>query len=103
DRLAVTSVVSEVARANGTQEAARIALDTVRTAFGWAYGSYWAHDADADVLRFAVESGSAGEEFRKVTLAATFAEGVGLSGRAWRDRDLVFVRNIGDLTDCVRA
>jgi methyl-accepting chemotaxis protein len=55
------------------------------------------------VLRFRSESGSAGEEFRKVTLAATFAEGVGLSGRAWRARDLVFVRDIGELTDCVRA
>jgi methyl-accepting chemotaxis protein len=55
------------------------------------------------VLRFRTESGSAGEEFRKVTLAATFAEGVGLSGRAWRARDLVFVRDIGELTDCVRA
>jgi len=38
-----------------------------------------------------------------VTLAATFAEGVGLSGRARRARDLVFVRDIGELTDCVRA
>ena len=37
-----------------------------------------------NVLRFDVESGSAGEEFREVTLAASFAEGVGLSGRAWR-------------------
>jgi methyl-accepting chemotaxis protein len=55
------------------------------------------------VLRFRTESGSAGEEFRKVTLAATFAEGVGLSGRAWRARDLIFVRDIGELTDCVRA
>ena len=43
------------------------------------------------MLRFQIESGSAGEEFRKVTLAATFAEGVGLSGRAWQARDLVFV------------
>jgi methyl-accepting chemotaxis protein len=55
------------------------------------------------VLRFAVESGSAGEEFRRVTLAASFAEGVGLAGRAWRARDLVFVRDLGELTDCVRA
>jgi methyl-accepting chemotaxis protein len=55
------------------------------------------------VLKFRIESGSAGDEFRKVTLAAAFAEGVGLSGRAWRAKDLVFVRDIGDLTDCVRA
>ncbi len=46
------------------------------------------------MLRFLQESGSAGEEFRQVTLAASFAEGVGLSGRAWRRNDLVFVSDI---------
>jgi hypothetical protein len=55
------------------------------------------------VLRFQQESGSAGEEFRTVTLTASFAEGVGLSGRTWRARDLPFVRDIGEMTDCVRA
>ncbi len=38
-----------------------------------------------------------------MTLRASFAEGVGLSGRAWRARDLVFVPDIGEVTDCVRA
>ncbi|HEV7725303.1 MAG TPA: hypothetical protein VGO74_00100 [Modestobacter sp.] len=45
----------------------------------------------------------AGEEFRTVTLTAGFAEGVGLSGRTWRARDLHFVRDTGEMTDCVRA
>ncbi len=102
DREAVTTVVGRVGDAKDAESAMRTALDTVRTAFGWAYGSYWALDEEADVLRFSVESGSAGEEFRKVTLAASFAEGVGLSGRAWRKRDLVFVRDLGEVTDCVR-
>jgi GAF domain-containing protein len=103
DREAVTTVVAEVGRARDQQSALRVALDTVRTAFGWAYGSYWALDETANVLRFQQESGSAGEEFRKVTLTASFAEGVGLSGRTWRARDLFFVRDIGEMTDCVRA
>ncbi|GAA0552461.1 hypothetical protein GCM10010172_38590 [Paractinoplanes ferrugineus] len=103
DRLAVTNVVSALGHTNDSSRALQSALDAVRTAFGWAYGSYWEIDDAENVLKFKVESGSAGDEFRKVTLAATFAEGVGLSGRAWRARDLVFVRNIGDLTDCVRA
>ncbi|WP_409331241.1 methyl-accepting chemotaxis protein [Trujillonella humicola] len=102
DREAVTTVVGRVGDARDAESAMRIALDTVRTAFGWAYGSYWALDEEAGVLRFSVESGSAGEEFRQVTLAASFAEGVGLSGRAWRKRDLVFVRDLGEVTDCVR-
>ena len=103
DRLAVTNVVSALGHTTDSSKALRSALDAVRTAFGWAYGSYWEVDEEENVLKFKVESGAAGDEFRKVTLAATFAEGVGLSGRAWRQRDLVFVRNIGDLTDCVRA
>jgi GAF domain-containing protein len=103
DRLAVTEVVSQMMKAEDEQSATRIALEVVRESFGWAYGSYWKiHDGE-DVLRFDIESGSAGDEFRKVTLSATFAEGVGLSGRAWRARDLVFVPELADLTDCVRA
>ncbi|GAA2499076.1 hypothetical protein Ahu01nite_036610 [Winogradskya humida] len=103
DRLAVTNVVTALGEASDSSATLRIALEAVRTAFGWAYGSFWEIDDDDNVLKFKVESGSAGDEFRKVTLAATFAEGVGLSGRAWRAKDLVFVRDIGELTDCVRA
>ena len=100
---AVITVVRALRGATSSAAAARAALDAVRESFGWAYGSYWKIDQQAKVLRFAVESGDAGPEFRKVTLAASFAEGVGLSGRAWRSRDLVFVPDIGQVRDCVRA
>ncbi len=103
DRFAVTAVVTEIGAVTSQADALRTALDTVRHAFGWAYGSYWALDPAAGHLRFETESGSAGQEFREVTLAASFAEGVGLSGRAWRAGDLVFVRDLAELTDCVRA
>ncbi|WP_304554199.1 methyl-accepting chemotaxis protein [Blastococcus sp. TF02A-30] len=103
DREAVTTVVTKIGAAADQEQALRIALDTVRSAFGWAYGSYWALDEEAGVLRFQQESGNAGDEFRQVTLTASFAEGVGLSGRAWRARELVFVPDIGQVTDCVRA
>jgi len=103
DLLAVTTVLREVTDAPDRTAAVASALDTVRHEFGWAYGSYWALDEEAGVLRFAQESGSAGPEFREVTLQASFAEGVGLSGRAWRARDLVFVRDLAEMTDCVRA
>ncbi|MEU4691452.1 methyl-accepting chemotaxis protein [Actinoplanes sp. NPDC023714] len=103
DRMAVTTVVAKLGAAPDSQTAIKVALDSVRSAFGWAYGSYWEVDPADNVLKFQIESGSAGDEFRRVTLAATFAEGVGLSGRAWRSRDLVFVRDLAELTDCVRA
>ena len=100
---AVINVVRALRGAASSSAAAQAALDAVRESFGWAYGSYWRIDPDANVLRFAVESGDAGPEFRKVTQAASFAAGVGLSGRAWRSRDLVFVPDIGQVRDCVRA
>jgi GAF domain-containing protein len=96
-------VVAKLGEAPDVDAALRIALESVRTAFGWANGSYWALDETENVLRFGMESGSVGEEFRRVTLAATFTEGVGLSGRAWRSRDLVFVRDLAEVSDCVRA
>ncbi|GAA0549455.1 hypothetical protein GCM10010172_34350 [Paractinoplanes ferrugineus] len=103
DRAAVNEVVRKIGESSDSESALRAALESVRTAFGWAYGSYWEIDEDGDVLTFRVESGSAGEEFRQVTLSARFARGVGLSGRAWRADDLVFVRDLAELTDCVRA
>ena len=103
DRIAVADVAKSIGRARDVRSTLQAALDTVRTDFGWAYGSFWALDEADGLLRFSVESGSAGEEFRRVTLAASFAEGVGLPGRAWRDRDLVFVRDLAEVTDCVRA
>src|SRR4051812_6870837 len=103
DQNAVTTVVAEVGEATDEPTALRVALESVRTAFGWAYGSFWALDETENVLTFDVESGSAGDEFRQGTLSASFAEGVGLSGRAWRKRDMVFVRDLAEVTDCVRA
>ncbi|CCH87203.1 Methyl-accepting chemotaxis sensory transducer [Modestobacter italicus] len=103
DVTAVTRVLTALDRATDAASVARAALDTVREAFGWAYGSYWTIAPEDGRLHFAVESGDAGQEFRQVTLAASFAQGVGLSGRAWRARDLVFVPDLGELTDCVRA
>ncbi|WP_299040257.1 GAF domain-containing protein [uncultured Pseudokineococcus sp.] len=100
---ALVDVVRAVGDAGSAQEAVRAALEAVRSRFGWAYGSYWALDPAAGVLRFSQDSGEVGPEFRQVTQDATFAEGVGLSGRAWRRRELVFVADLAELTDCVRA
>ncbi|MGY1752289.1 GAF domain-containing protein [Blastococcus sp. SYSU D01042] len=103
DTAAVNQVLRQVSAAPSAADAMARALDTIRDGFGWVYGSYWRVD-DADrTLRFVQESGTAGQEFRDVTLRASFAEGVGLSGRAWRTRDLVFVEDLAQVTDCVRA
>ncbi|GAA2577360.1 hypothetical protein GCM10010435_61890 [Winogradskya consettensis] len=103
DVRAITTIMRKMESATSPAEAIDTALQLVRELFGWAYGSYWQLDRGAAVLRFAQESGSVNDDFRRVTMEASFAEGVGLSGRAWRSRDLVFVRDLAELTDCVRA
>ncbi len=103
DTRAVNTVLSVVSRAQTQEEAARLALETVRTSFGWAYGSYWKLDSKAQKLKFAVEAGIVNDEFRRVTLEARFQEGEGLSGRAWKGRDLYFVQDLGTMKDCCRA
>ncbi|WP_249998080.1 GAF domain-containing protein [Actinoplanes sp. M2I2] len=103
DVQAVTAIMRAMETAASPERAIGTALDLVRQLFGWAYGSYWQLDPTGKALRFAQESGSVNEDFRRVTLEASFPEGVGLSGRTWRSRDLVFVRDIADMTDCVRA
>jgi hypothetical protein len=60
----VLEVVSKAATIDG---AIRSALDTVKAAFGWAYGSYWSLDRASNTLRFKLESGSVNEDFRRVT------------------------------------
>jgi len=100
---AVSRVLDAVAAATTLDEVAVQALNTVREAFGWAYGSFWRMDDGGSALRFAVESGTVTPEFRAVTLEASFERGVGLSGRTWAARDLIFERDLGTVTDCVRA
>lgn len=100
---AVLQVVEAISRATTVNDAIRAALDAVKTAFGWAYASYWVVDPRDQALRFCLECGSVTEEFRRVTAEARFREGEGLSGRAWRQRDLYFTPDIGQMTDCCRA
>ena len=44
--------------ATSIQDAAKAALDTIKTEFEWAYGSYWIVDEKDNALKFAVESGA---------------------------------------------
>ena len=101
---AVARVLQNVSRASDLDEVASLALDTVRQEFGWAYGSYWTPSEEAGgALTFQVDSGTVNPEFAAVTAAASFAKGVGLSGRTWDRMELVFVEDLGQVTDCVRA
>lgn len=100
---AVNSVMEAVTRAAVPEEAARMGVEAMRNAFGFAYGSYWVVDPQRGGLRFASECGSVNDEFRRVTLEAVFREGEALNGRAWRNRDLFVAEDIGEMKDCPRA
>ena len=103
DTNAVNQVLAAVGKATTVEDAISATLETVKSAFGWAYASYWKLDAATKTLKFAQESGSVNNDFRRATMEASFKEGVGLSGRAWKTKDLFFVADIGEMTDCVRA
>ncbi|WP_237722940.1 methyl-accepting chemotaxis protein [Singulisphaera acidiphila] len=100
---AVNQVLLALGRALTAEEMITSALDVVRKAFGWSYGSYWRLDTATNVLGFMAESGSVDEEFRRVSRGAKFHEGEGLIGRAWIRRDLFYVDDLGELSDCCRA
>lgn len=101
--LAITKILDQLTKVRTKEEALNTALNSVRDSFGWAYGSYWALDPSSNTLRFSLESGSVNDEFRNVTQNASFAHNVGLSGRAWATGELVFVSDLAEMTDCVRA
>ncbi len=93
---AIFKVVEALEDAETPDAAMLAALNSVREAFGWTYGTFWTLDEKERVLRFTIESGSIAEDFRRMTLTARFPEGdASLPGRAWKARDLVFVPDFG--------
>ncbi|WP_161602202.1 methyl-accepting chemotaxis protein [Tautonia marina] len=103
DSNAVNFLLMRLGKANTPEEVIRIALETVREAFGWLYGSFWKLDTEERSLVFAYESGEMPDEFKRATKASRYVEGQGLSGRCWQQHDLVFVPELSELSGCPRA
>ncbi len=103
DNASIKAMLTGLSGAQTVEEAVGIALSSVKDALGWAYSSFWTLDPKENILKFSQESGSVNEEFRRATMSARFREGEGLSGRAWKNRDLYFVENLADVKDCCRA
>jgi methyl-accepting chemotaxis protein len=103
DSAMVNAVLAGLGSSTKIDEAVTLTLNAIREGLGVAYGSFWIRDSKENALKFSAESGSVNDEFRNCSRAASFREGVGLSGRAWKNRDVVFVENIADVKDCVRA
>lgn len=79
------------------------ALASVREAFNWSYGSFWAVQPEDQSLRFVQDAGTVSDEFRRITSKARFREGEGLNGQTWQARELVFVPDLGEMKSCSRA
>ena len=103
DSAAVAQLLVKLAEAATAGEATKVALDTVRDTFGWDYGCYLRLDAADNALHFADGSGTISAEFQRTAQEASFSEGAGLPGRAWKARELVFVPDLAELTDDARA
>ncbi len=100
---AVNQLLMTLGRARTEREVLTTGLATIRESFGWSYGVYWEIDPKDHVMQFVHESGSVGEEYRRLTLETRYHEGDGLGGQAWRSRDLIFVNDLSDLKNLPRA
>jgi methyl-accepting chemotaxis protein len=96
---AIRDVMQAVAGASTVDDAVRTALDAVRVAFNWPYGSYWLLDSKTESMRRSVESGSLPQEFLRVLAGLHVQEGEGMLGKAWKSRDMFFVQHIATLQE----
>jgi methyl-accepting chemotaxis protein len=103
DIKAVNQLLLALGRCRSIRDVITAALSSVREAFTWSYGSFWEVNTEEHALKFAHDSGSVSEEFRRVTAEARFREGEGLNGQTWQNRDLVFVPDLGEMKSCSRA
>ena len=99
---ALLTVMETVFNQSNFDSAINLALHTIKDTFGWAYGSFWQLDGKSNTLTFALETGQVTPEFSKVTREASFAKGVGLSGKTWAANQLMFVKDLGEMVDCCR-
>jgi methyl-accepting chemotaxis protein len=100
---AVNRVLRRINLAGTGADAGRGALEAVREAFDWDYGSFWVRPRNGAELVLTHESGEATDGFRRTTRSARFARGTGVCGRAWATSELVVVDDLGALSDDPRA
>lgn len=99
----LSSLTSALGIAKTREDFIKITLEQIREKFGFLYGSFWKYDPKDQKLKFEFDSGEVSYEFKKISETSTFAEGVGLNGRALASKDIFITNNLGEMTDCVRA
>jgi putative methionine-R-sulfoxide reductase with GAF domain/archaellum component FlaC len=99
----VYEVIRGLMSCKSKEDIINVALSKVCESFGWVYASFWAYDAISNNLTFSCDHGHVNNVFREITLKTRFSKGVGLSGKAWQQGEMVSVPNLGDVRDCPRA
>jgi diguanylate cyclase (GGDEF)-like protein/PAS domain S-box-containing protein len=72
-------------------------IETICTGFGWECGSHWSLDKDGALLRCSTSWGEKAPaiwEFLALTKKMSAPNGVDLPGRAWANRELLFVKDV---------
>ena len=103
DSNATNNVLVAVSRATSVEELLQVSINAVREAFGWNYAAFWRLDGSKNALKFGGDSGSVGDDFRRSSMGASYQEGEGLSGMAWRTRDLFYTNDLTQLRSCPRV
>ena len=91
------TIMMEVGAANDLSSALGVVIRRVCEKTGWAIGQAWIPRHDGTVLDcssawFSVVSGL--EEFRRYSDTTTFLPGVGLPGRVWSSKRMVWVQDV---------
>jgi methyl-accepting chemotaxis protein len=103
DSRATSNTLMAIARAKTIDEVLQSSIHAIREAFDWKYAGYWKLDSEKKTVRFGGDSGSIGEDFRRASMEATYQEGQGLSGTAWRNRDIFVANDLTQLSSCPRV
>lgn len=97
DTAVVWAVIDATAKSTTLLDGARAALDAILKSYGWMYGAYWELNTATQKLDYVADGGFVNDEFTRMTRALSFPIGKGLPGQAWKDGELIFVSDIGDL------
>jgi methyl-accepting chemotaxis protein len=103
DTNALNQLLLSLGQARTKAEVMAAALGTIRESFEWPYATYFEVDQADQTLKFALDSGTAAEEFRRASREGKFREGEGLNGQGWRARDLVVASDLNEIRGCSRA
>lgn len=91
---AMCEVVGAISKIRTVEESATQILRALRSAFHWAYGSYFELDEATQRMRFKIDSGVGREGFAQATQKVEFAHGQGMVGKAWSSEDLIYIPNV---------